>query len=465
MRRYIFSRAERILLKAVLVLVSLLGLFTISVFANTETDARHDVADIIRRAAAEGRIAYKLTTPKELKTLLSTEGKEKISNDGGMEILDITFSDVRARFGRMKDFSAPFTLLWMIVQGKGIDIGQERQITLRNEDDLKKFDPFWGFANVSLVNLDLREHRKLLETMPFDSRTVWPESDKMPEGFDPAALLEDGKNPGLGIRNLHKQGINGRGIGIAIIDQPLLKDHIEYADRIERYEAIDVLGVPVQMHGPPVSSIAVGKTCGIAPKALLYYYAVPPWKWLDNKPWSETVEKIIELNENLEESKKIRVISVSVGAFSQRQNYDLWEKVVDRAAKEGVLVVTCDPDFLEFGILNHIENESHDDPANYRRGRYSSCGDVLLVPAGNRTIASHYGREVYTYDRTGGMSWAVPYLAGLAALAYQIDPKIEPKTIVDLWLKTAVHTDTGPIVNPVGFIDAVKSSKKKRDDR
>jgi subtilisin family serine protease len=376
-----------------------------------------------------------------------------------MEILDITFSDVKARFGRMRDFSAPFTLLWIIVQGKGIDIGQQQQITLRNEDDLKKFDPFWGFAGVSLANLDLREYRKLLDTMPFDSQTVWPETDKMPEGFDPAALLEDGKNPGLGIRSLHKQGIDGRGIGIAIIDQPLLKDHIEYADRIERYEAIDVFGVPIQMHGPPVSSIAVGKTCGVAPQALLYYYAVPPWKWLDNKPWSETVEKIIKLNKNLEEPKKIRVISISLGAFSQRQNYDLWEKVVDHAAKEGILVVTCDPDFLNYGTLALIPGKDPENPSNYRRGKYSASNDVLLVPTGNKTIASYYGSKVYTYDRTGGMSWAVPYLAGLAVLAYQVNPEIEPKEIVELWLKTATRTDAGPVINPIGFIEAVRETK------
>jgi hypothetical protein len=57
------------------------------------------------------------------------------------------------------------------------------------------------------------------------------------------------------------------------------------------------------------------------------------------------------------------------------------------------------------------------------------------------------------------MSWAAPYLAGLAALAYQVKPEIDPKTIIDLWLKTATQTDAGPIVNPVGFIEAVRKMK------
>ena len=41
-------------------------------------------------------------------------------------------------------------------------------------------------------------------------------------GFDPAKLLEEGKNPGLGIHELHEEGIDGENVGIAVFDQPLL---------------------------------------------------------------------------------------------------------------------------------------------------------------------------------------------------------------------------------------------------
>jgi len=66
--------------------------------------------------------------------------------------------------------------------------------------------------------LDLRESLDSLLYASHDSRTVWPPKGRMPEGFDPQALLETAKSPGLGVRKLHKQGITGRGIGIAIID-------------------------------------------------------------------------------------------------------------------------------------------------------------------------------------------------------------------------------------------------------
>ena len=107
----------------------------------------------------------------------------------------------------------------------------------------------------------------------FDSKTQWPASDKLPTDFDRQKIMEISKDPGLGIRKLHDQGITGNGVGIAIIDQTLLVDHIEYKDRIRIYEeAEDITGgwLETQMHGPAVASIAVGKTVGVAPDADLY---------------------------------------------------------------------------------------------------------------------------------------------------------------------------------------------------
>ncbi len=438
------------------VVILFLALFTISVVG----DAQSSVAEIARRAAGEGKLAYKLTTPKELKTLLGPAEKETHKNDGGMELLDLNYPGVSVRFGRMRRFSSTLTLLWINIGGRMIDIGEKRQIVLRNEEDLNRFDSFWGYANVSLAHLDLREHIELLEKMTFDSLTVWPESDKLPKGFDPATLLEEGKNPGLGVRSLHEQDIDGRGVTIAIIDQPLLRNHQEYTDRLVEYEPVGLMTAMMspQMHGPPVSSIAVGKTCGVAPKASLRYFAVQggiP----DNKPYCYVINKLIDFNKDRDISEQIRVVSISNGMFRQGANFDRWQETLTRAEKNGVLVVTCDPAFLRYGTLALIPGRDRDKPSGYRRGKYYHSDSVLFIPAGNRTIASYRGPDVYTYDRTGGMSWAAPYMAGLAALAYQIKPDIDPKAIVDLWLKTATQTDVGPVVNPIGFIEVVRNLK------
>jgi serine protease AprX len=425
-------------------------------------ESSSDIASRVRQAAQKGTIAFKLTTPDEMKGLLGPPEKEEKQRDGDADLLILRYGAAQALFARIAlepglVSDAPYILYRLTIRNEPVDIGEERLIVLRRPDDLTKFDTFWGYVGASLANLDLRTSGSLLEARPFDSRTQWPGKDKLPEGFDPARRLEEGKYPGLGIDGLHRQGIEGRGVGIAIIDQPLLKDHEDYAGRLKRYEAIDVEGVPVKMHGAPVCSIAVGARCGVAPRATLYYYANPPWKWRDDKPWAELLEKIVESNTTRSDGPRIRVVSISLGAFSERPNFDLWKAAVDKASRSGILVVTCDPTFVRLGTLRRDPHKDPNDPASYRAGRYFAPGAALCVPAGNRTTASHYGPDVYTYWVEGGMSWAVPYLAGLAALAFQVNPDIPPAQMPGLWAATATKTAVGPVVNPPKFIEAVLS--------
>ena len=76
------------------------------------------------------------------------------------------------------------------------------------------------------------------------------------------------------LRTVHQNGITGKGIGLAIIDHPLLVGHVEYRDRLKSYEEIRVqAGGAAEMHGPAVASVAVGQTVGVAPGADLYYIA------------------------------------------------------------------------------------------------------------------------------------------------------------------------------------------------
>src|SRR5574340_361027 len=163
------------------------------------------------------------------------------------------------------------------------------------------------------------------------------------------------------------------------------------------------------MHGPAVASIAVGKTCGVAPRSALHYYAVPMWSWQSCEPYREVIESIIAHDESAAGDQRIRVVSISAGRFSQWGDYAEWRETLARAAAEGLLVVTCDPDWLGYGTLQRKESADPDDPASYVRGRFWGPHDVLYVPTSNRTIAGPEGPEAYTYDRTGGRSWAAPY--------------------------------------------------------
>jgi len=159
--------------------------------------------------------------------------------------------------------------------------------------------------------------------------------------------MDIGKNPALGVRELHKRGITGKSVGVAIIDQGLLVDHVEYKDRLRLYEEIHCIDDTAAMHGPAVASIAVGKTVGVAPGADLYYVAEThglskpdhKFEW-DFSYLARSVERILEVNRRLPEKSKIRVISISVGWDPQQKGYAEVVAAVGRAKKEGLFVVS-----------------------------------------------------------------------------------------------------------------------------
>jgi len=438
---------------------SILNFFIILfLFIYAECENKSDLLKKIKNGIDSGRIAYKLTEPEEIKTLLGAPQKETERKSGGMLMLELEYPNMSILFGKMRNDPAPFTIREVFFQDKKIDIGEGNKVVLRSNDDLIKIDKFQGFQNISLIRIDLRDKIELINSMTFDTLTEWPSEDKLPVGFNPAKLLKEGKNPGLEIRFLQEKGIDGSGVGIAIIDQPLLLGHEEYTSRLIRYDATGLDGISPQIHGSPIASVAVGKNIGVAPGASLNYFAVPMWE-PDNISYINALRKIFKLNKVLPEEEKIRVVSISKGMFPKYKHFDEWEEVLNKAEKLGILVVTCDQSILEYGILSLIPGEDPDKVQSYKPGKYVSEDDLIRIPGANKTLASHRGDDVYMYVRKGGMSWGAPYIAGLAALAYQADPEINPKNIIKYLIQTATRTESGPIVNPTEFIKIVKNKK------
>ncbi|MCP4546274.1 MAG: S8 family serine peptidase [bacterium] len=413
-------------------------------------------ATILQEAVEDGLIVFKLTESDEIVALIGEPDSLETRPDGGMTLQMWQYPAARLLFGRYtRDGASPFTILRLWLEDEVIDIGQNRPLALRNEKDLARIDSFNGFQNVSLARLDLKSHRELLAEMTFDTLTEWPPQNRLPSGFDPAGLLEDGRNPGLGLRRLHAESIDGRGVGIAIIDQPLLTDHVEYADNLIRYDASGLEGFRPQMHASPVASIAVGKGIGVAPGSSLSFYAVPMWA-ATNAHYIRALNSIMDLNRTLSISERIRVVSISDGAFSANPEYDEWTELLDRAEAEGILVITCAPGPLHIGTLAIKPGGNPDLPGSYRASNYASPQDNLRAPTCNRTLASHRGVDVYTFERDGGRSWAAPYLAGCAALAWQVNPDLAPGQIRRLLIDTATPADAGPVVNPRELVEAAR---------
>jgi len=195
----------------------------------------------------------------------------------------------------------------------------------------------FDFRGYDLSKLDITSRLPDLLKSSFDDHTVWP--PRLPEGFDPVRIMEIGRNPGLGIRQLHKRGITGKGVGVAIIDMGLLVDHLEYKDRVRMFEEIHSADETAQMHGVACSSIAVGKTVGVAPEADLYYIASFPASGDESAPnrgrdfsWeAQCIDRILEVNRTLPKDGKIRVISMSIGWGPQETGYAEVTAAVERA--------------------------------------------------------------------------------------------------------------------------------------
>lgn len=47
--------------------------------------------------------------------------------------------------------------------------------------------------------------------------------------------METGKGPGLNIRELHRNGITGKGVSVAVFDKCINPDHEEFTGRIIYY--------------------------------------------------------------------------------------------------------------------------------------------------------------------------------------------------------------------------------------
>lgn len=353
-----------------------------------------------------------------------------------------------------------------------INPGKMTELPSYNPDS----DEFWqvDLRSSDLTNLDLSERINDLIYTDFDSKTQWP--NKLPDGFDPQMIMDLGKNPGLRLRELHKKGVTGRGIGIAIIDQGLLVDHVEYKEQLRLYEEIHCSDENAQMHGPAVASIAVGRTVGVAPEADLYYIAEThgvykesgEFEW--DLSWvAKSIDRIVEINKTLDEGKKIRVISISLGIGENMNGYEKALESIEKANQEGIHTIYVGSN--EYMGLGRDPFKSADDVNSFTKGEFwkewEYENERLLIPMDSRVTASPTGVDDYVFYRKGGISWSVPYVAGLYALACQVKPDITPDVFWEeafetsdiIFVDNSSKEQLGKIVNPTRLIEKIEKIK------
>ncbi|MBU2531021.1 MAG: S8/S53 family peptidase [Elusimicrobia bacterium] len=313
-------------------------------------------------------------------------------------------------------------------------------------------------SGIDLSVVDLSDKIAILLNSDFDAFTKWPKD--LPKSFVPSKIFEIGKNPGLGIKELHKANIYGKGVSIAIIDQRIVTGHSAYKERLKFYEEIHYSRLHNLLerggHGEAMISIAAGNISGVAPKSNIYYIATDPgtmsvfsssWYVYDFKWVAKAVRRVLSINKMLPADEKIRVIVFSFAwPDGSVKGYDELLKALDEAEKEGIFISSPLSLKLYGYRIASLDRGSLKDPdflASYSPSIWfdyfsSSKTDIktIYAPSDSRTVASFTGEDDYHFLKQGRYSFALSYVAGVYALAYQEDNKMTPER----FLKTAFDT-------------------------
>ncbi len=321
----------------------------------------------------------------------------------------------------------------------------------------KEYD---NVCDQDLTGLDFSNHQGLISKLVFNQKTIWPDKKRLPSGEEPDEIMKLGMNPGLGVRKLHAQGITGKGVNLAVIDQPLYNNHPEIKGKIVAYfnASGNVVG---RMNGTAILSLLSGKNIGTAPGAKIYYAAVPTWTG-DGAYYAKALRWIIEQNKLLAERDKIRVVSVLT---SLSRNQWLWNTACKEAEQEGLLVLDNTPERKLFipalYELNNQEAVGRCVPCNLSESGY------LLVPAAARTVAIEKTQGVFDYQYNGGgfISWSLPYAVGVLALGCEVAPKVNGEDMAAMLFMSAYEDfNHQKYIDPVEFINLVKAYKAGKID-
>lgn len=381
----------------------------------------------------------------------------------------------------MKRAMLIFLLSWMTVsmptaQKKKYGFDPAKFPKILQEADFEKttfLEKLYGFIGWDYSSKDMRQlSREFLALQAFDELTIWPASDMLPPGFAPDKWMSIGKEPGLNVRELHRQGIKGKGIAVAVFDKYINPEHAEFSGRIIFHKIKTPLAEDFQyrlhFHGMACASILCGSTLGIAPEATLHYFAVPD-DARNSYNYCVALEELLKVNSQLPQGQKIRAVSIS-DAINRKdpEVYAKWQGLDEKAAEQGIAVIYSDgrtthavftwggcPPFLD---RNNAENYEY---AQWPRENDEKRSEKIILPADYRTTAQNRENDAYVYWGDGGFSWAIPYFTGLAALALSINADLTIEDIYRLIKATKTRTSKGHyVVNPVGFVESVNKISK-----
>ena len=139
---------------------------------------------------------------------------------------------------------------------------------------------------------------------------------------------------------------------------------------------------------------------------------------------------------------------------------------VEIAQAEGILILDCRND-EKTGIIGpaYYDSSFPEDVTKCSTGftdqPFVLQKNTIGVPSSRRTVAEEYidGAQSFAYFGLGGLSWAIPYAAGVLCLGWQINPLLSASKIIDILFDSCyIDNNNCKIINPINFVNSVKKT-------
>lgn len=324
----------------------------------------------------------------------------------------------------------------------------------------------WGFSYLDLSDKDLSSvSLEVLSKVAFSSTTIWPTQSKLPEGFNPQEILKQATTTNEDVKSLHKKGITGEGIAIAVIDNRFQgENHIEFENaNIIKCTLSSAEIVDYHFHMEDVLAKLCGKNLGIAPNSKVLYYEVS-----DEEDCSlDVLNALKDIKTRILNGEQIRIINYSYSLTDDDNPFKCQQECVKLI--EELKQLSCEIiDSTRFGeqffccgttFLNVEDKIDYYTPASFAKGKTyeSKVKDKVNILCSGRTIPEFCTTTGYKYEPIDCFSWTIPQCVGYYALCLQTNPKLTYKQFVEICKKSCdINSDGLHILNAVRLIQNVK---------
>lgn len=309
-------------------------------------------------------------------------------------------------------------------------------------DNLNNNEMFriWGFSYSDLSNSTFGNiSEEVIRRVPISTKTILPTNNP----FDLSIFTKD-----RSVTNLNKEGIDGRGVNIVVIDQPINPIHNEISGRVNDYSLSNGKSA---FHGLVVSSMLVGNNLGLIPNNSIGYYGVNSSSKFGVEESMEALKDIYNRNLN---GENIKVVSISGYIHTLSEEYSLIKGMLE---SQGCYII----DANTFGsVCTCINKYNSDGVVKYK---YSSWQKENIDEFKSKVAVSFDGisplfetENDYLYGGEVSYSWVIPKLSGIFAMCLQVNPNLTLEEFKKLVVDTKrVNEDGISMINPEGMIEVL----------